>query len=241
MIPTIELESGGSPPESASAARDSFGNKFREAKIEHFRLSALRHENIRGFDVAVNDSFGVRRIQSFRYLDPKLQYFFERKRLPVDVTAQSFAVDELHGDERTAVLLADVVDRANARDGLERMRRAPRAGTARAPAVVVPVFQGGVSELTRVQAGYREPCIRRPSRRRRVAPGCDSAKWSDQSLAGKISGERQFRLQRWIVGTGFAERFSSFRLLAVWAIQSDSELSSLPRSYSQMREALARA
>jgi hypothetical protein len=32
----------------------------------------------------------------------------------MNVTAQSFAVDELHGDERPAVLLADVEDRANA-------------------------------------------------------------------------------------------------------------------------------
>ena len=81
MIPTIEVESGDSPPDCWVGARDSFGNKLGQAKIEHFRLSALGDENIRGFDIAVDDSFGVRGIQSFRDLDPKLQYFLERKRL----------------------------------------------------------------------------------------------------------------------------------------------------------------
>src|SRR6185437_14082344 len=38
-----------------------------------------------------------------------------RKRLPVDVTAQRFAIQELHGDERAAVLLADVINSANGR------------------------------------------------------------------------------------------------------------------------------
>src|SRR5260370_15592583 len=95
--------------------RNPFGNKFCEAKIEHLRLSSLCHENIRGFDVAVDYSFGVGGIQSFGYLDPKLQRFFEWKRFPTDMTAQCFAVNELHGDESSAVLLADVIDRANAR------------------------------------------------------------------------------------------------------------------------------
>src|SRR6185437_4901512 len=97
-------------------------------------------------------------------------------------------------------------------DGSGLRRPAPHAGTVRVPAAVAPVLRGGVSVLTRAQAGYREPCTRRPSRRRRVAPEYDSAKWSDQSSAGKISREQQFRLQRWIVGTRFLERFSSFRL-----------------------------
>ena len=46
--------------------------------------------------------------------DAQLQEFFERQRLTVDVSAQRFAVDELHGDECVAILLADVVDGANA-------------------------------------------------------------------------------------------------------------------------------
>ena len=33
----------------------------------------------------------------------------------MDVTAQRFAVNELHGDEAATVLLADIIDRANAR------------------------------------------------------------------------------------------------------------------------------
>src|ERR1700692_216876 len=95
-------------------SRNPFGNKFCKAKIEHLRLSALSHENIRGFDVAVDYSLGVRGIQGFRYLHAKFQGFLDRKRFPMDVTAQRFAVNELHGDETSAVLLADVIDGANA-------------------------------------------------------------------------------------------------------------------------------
>ena len=108
MIPTIEVESGASP-------RNPFGKEFRQPKIEHLRLSALRHENIRRFDVAVDYSFGVRRIQSFRDLNPEFQRFFQWKRFPMDVTAQRFPVNEFHGDESPSVLLANVIDRANAR------------------------------------------------------------------------------------------------------------------------------
>ena len=93
---------------------DSFGNKFCEAEIEDLGSSSLGDENICGFDVAVNDSFCVRRLESFRYFDAQLEQFFERKRLPVDVSAQRFAVDEFHGDECVTILLADVVDGANA-------------------------------------------------------------------------------------------------------------------------------
>src|ERR1700723_1156193 len=69
------------------------------------------------------------------------------------------------------------------------------------------------------QAGYRGPCIRRPYRRLPAAPGCDSAKWSDRSLPGKISRKRRFRLQGWIVGAGFGGRFFSFRF--GWPGRSD--------------------
>ena len=35
----------------------------------------------------MNDSFGVSRIESFRYFDTQFEKFVERKRLPVDVSA----------------------------------------------------------------------------------------------------------------------------------------------------------
>ena len=62
----------------------------------------------------MNDSFCVRCLESVRYFDAQLEQFVERKRLAVDVTAQRFAVDEFHGNEWVAVLLADVVDGADA-------------------------------------------------------------------------------------------------------------------------------
>jgi len=37
--------------------------QFGQPKVQHFGLSALRNENVCGLDVAVNDSFGVRRFE----------------------------------------------------------------------------------------------------------------------------------------------------------------------------------
>jgi len=91
------------------------GNKFGQAEIEHLRLPALRDENVRRFDVAMNDALGVRGVDGVRDLNPEVENLFDRDRVTVQVLAQRFAVDELHRDERRVVLLADVVDRADAR------------------------------------------------------------------------------------------------------------------------------
>ena len=158
------------------ASCNPFGNKFCEAEIENFCLSTLGDEDIRGFDIAVNYAFGVRGIQSFRYLDTKLQNFFERKGLSMDVTAQRFAVKELHGDERLGRPARQCHRSCKCPDDLERMRRALRVEIARAPAAFAPVLRVGISGPRHGQAGYPAPCIRYPSRRRRVAPRFDSAK-----------------------------------------------------------------
>ena len=42
-----------------------------------------------------------------------LRTVVKRQRLPVDVTAQRFAVNELHYDESAATLLGNIVDCAN--------------------------------------------------------------------------------------------------------------------------------
>ena len=90
MIPTIELESDRFAVGIGVRSGDAFGNKLREAEIEDFGSSALGDENICGFDVAVNDSFRVRGLQSFRYFDAQLEQFVEGKRLPVDVSCAAF-------------------------------------------------------------------------------------------------------------------------------------------------------
>ncbi|MGA9998599.1 MAG: hypothetical protein WBQ04_00625 [Candidatus Acidiferrales bacterium] len=72
-------------------------------------------KNVRWLDVAVDDSFGVRCIQSVRNFNPQLQHLLKRERLATDAVLQRHPVQMLHGDKRLPVLLANLVDSANVR------------------------------------------------------------------------------------------------------------------------------
>ena len=77
----------------------------------------------------MDDALRMRRIESVRNLNSEIQHFLNDQRFPINVFAQGFAVDELHCDERPTGLLADIIDRANARmiESRRRMRFAPKA------------------------------------------------------------------------------------------------------------------
>ena len=87
-------------------------------------MSAFSYENIRGLDVAMNDSFRVRRVQRVCDLNSEQKQRLQFKRAVADQVLQSLAIQELHGDERLAALLADVVNRADV--GMVESRRGLR-------------------------------------------------------------------------------------------------------------------
>lgn len=76
-------------------------------------MSALGDKNVGGLNVAVDDSFGVRGIQSVRNLNPQLQNLLKRQRLAGNAMLQGDTVQILHGDKRLPVLFANLVDGAN--------------------------------------------------------------------------------------------------------------------------------
>jgi hypothetical protein len=78
-------------------------------------MSARGHENVCRLDVAVHDSFGMRRIQRVRDFNSQLHHLFQRQRLARDALFQRLAFQKFHGNELLAVLLADVVNRADVR------------------------------------------------------------------------------------------------------------------------------
>src|SRR5262249_1733325 len=57
---------------------------LRQTKIEDLRLTAIGDEDIRGFDIPVNDSRGVGSIQSVGYLDTEVEKFVQRQRASPD-------------------------------------------------------------------------------------------------------------------------------------------------------------
>ncbi len=63
----------------------------------------------------MDDTSGVRHVEGIGDLNSEVEDFLNSERLAVDVFTQGFAVDELHGDERHMILLANVVDGADAR------------------------------------------------------------------------------------------------------------------------------
>ena len=77
-------------------------------------MSAFRDEHVGGFDVPMDDAFGVGSVEGFCNLNSEFKDLLKRKRLAVDVLAEGFAVDKFHGDERPIILLSYVVDGADA-------------------------------------------------------------------------------------------------------------------------------
>ena len=95
------------------ARRSGGGIDFGQSEIEDFGVAALGDENIGGLDVAVDDSFGVRGVESVGDFDGEIQENVGLQRLARDAMLQRHAVEEFHGDEGPTVLLSDLVDGAD--------------------------------------------------------------------------------------------------------------------------------
>ena len=78
-------------------------------------MTAVGDKNVRGLNVAMHDSLGVRSIQRVRNFDPQRQHLVLRERLAGSGFLQGPPVEKFHGDKFAAVLLADIVNRANVR------------------------------------------------------------------------------------------------------------------------------
>jgi hypothetical protein len=78
-------------------------------------VPALGKEDIRRFDVSMDNAFRVRGVQPFGYLYRNLQYRLQFQRATGNHVFQSFAFQIFHGDERSAVFFPDVMNRADVR------------------------------------------------------------------------------------------------------------------------------
>ena len=97
---------------------------FGQPEIENLRVAAAGDEQIRRLDVAVDDPGGVRRLERVGDLDRERQQQIDLERAPGDAMLQRRPVEELHDEERAAVLLADIVDGADV--GVIQRRRGAR-------------------------------------------------------------------------------------------------------------------
>jgi hypothetical protein len=89
--------------------------ELREAEVEHLCVSAARDEDVGGLDVAVDDAFCVRCVERVGDFDSELDEQIKRERPAINLMLQSLAFEELHREKGPAIVLADLVDRANVR------------------------------------------------------------------------------------------------------------------------------
>ena len=102
------------------AATHRFGDPPRcallgQTEIENFHLAARSNKNIRGFDIAMNDSPRTGGVQRVGQLGTEFEQGIGGHGTPVDTFSQRLTFEQFHDEIRLAIVFADVVDGANAR------------------------------------------------------------------------------------------------------------------------------
>ncbi|HEY6266855.1 MAG TPA: hypothetical protein VIX11_01040 [Candidatus Acidoferrum sp.] len=76
-------------------------------------MTAISDKNVGGLDVAVDYSFGVRRVECVGNVDTKREKGFQFHGKPGDAVLQGLPLEKFHGDERLPVLVVDFVNGAD--------------------------------------------------------------------------------------------------------------------------------
>ena len=72
-------------------------------------MPALRDEDVRGLDVAMDDAFRVRGVKRVGEFGPKVEHDVGRATR-ADAIAQRLAFEILHDDEKLSIVLADFMN-----------------------------------------------------------------------------------------------------------------------------------
>jgi hypothetical protein len=105
----LEVEGRGGRVRS----RDWFGRELGQAEVEDFGVAAIRDKEVRGLNVAMNDSFAVCGIEPVGDLDASREQSFQFHGTPGHAVLQRGAFQKLQRNERFLVLFTDVIDRAD--------------------------------------------------------------------------------------------------------------------------------
>ena len=82
------------------ARRTAERRNLRQAEVQNLGVAALCHEDVGGLDVAVDDAFAVRGIESVGNLNSQRQKHLQVQRPARDPVLQGHAIEIFHGDER---------------------------------------------------------------------------------------------------------------------------------------------
>jgi hypothetical protein len=89
------------------------GRNLGQAEIKNLGVPTPGYKNVCWLDVPVDDAFGVGGVESVGNLDSKGEQRLQIHRTVADQVLQRLTVEKLHGDERLAIFLTNVVDRAD--------------------------------------------------------------------------------------------------------------------------------
>src|SRR6516162_1481529 len=78
-------------------------------------MSIFGYKDICWFDVSMDDTLGVRCVQSLSHANRYIEQLFQFHRATGNNVLQSFAFQILHSDEGPTIFLANVINRANVR------------------------------------------------------------------------------------------------------------------------------
>jgi hypothetical protein len=84
-------------------------------KIEDLRLTSIRDEDVRGLDVAMDDTLRMCRVERVRDLDAQIENRLDLQRLATDPKPERLPLLQLHGDKGSPIGLINLVYRADVR------------------------------------------------------------------------------------------------------------------------------
>ncbi len=97
---------------------------LRQSKIENLRVPTLGYEQIRRLDVAMNNSFSMGRIETVGNFDREIKYPLQLNSRAQNHIPESLALQIFHHQKETALVLANLINRANV--WMIQCRRSPR-------------------------------------------------------------------------------------------------------------------
>jgi hypothetical protein len=104
-----------------------------QPKIQNLGVSATGCENVRGFDVSVNDPFHMCCVKGISNFSRLFEQLLQREGLSGQPVLQRLPFEQFHGNKGPALAFFNVVNRADV--GMDSERKRPRLRVESVPVI----------------------------------------------------------------------------------------------------------